>query len=137
MCNWQDINFPYARGNIQINAQVIHAACQIIWQAAQRKEIITYNEVMNQLKHLGHERINRGTIGPIVGEVSDQVSQVTNPSVYPSAIVVRIGTNQPGIGFWSLDEGTNPPSDVPTNQQQGALEQYQQDAFNRPWSCSC
>lgn len=140
MCNWQDIDFPYGRGIIQIPAQVIQDACGAIWQMAQRRQgiaYIAYADLMNQLKCLGHQKINRGTIGKIIGEVSDQVSQVTNPSIYPSAIVVRRGTSQPGDGFWGLIMGTNPPSGVPHNQRRNALQQYQNDAFNRSWSCNC
>lgn len=137
MCNWQVINFPYGIGRIQIPAQVIQDACRIIWQAAQRRQTITYADLMNQLKRLGHQKINRGTIGKIVGEVSNQVSQVTNPSIYPSAIVVSGGTNQPGHGFWGLNMGTNPPSGVHSNQRRNALQQYQNDVFSRPWSCNC
>ena len=89
------------------------------------------------LKQKGYEKINRGTIGHIVGEVRNQVSHVTNPSVYPSAIVVRRDTNQPGKGFWGLDEGSNPPSEVPQNQQKQMLQKYQNDVFGRPWNCNC
>ena len=137
MCNWQDINFPYGIGKIQIPAQVIQDTCRTIWQVAQKKQTIAYADLMNQLKRLGHQKINRGTIGRIVGEVSNQVSQVTQPSIYPSAIVVKKYSNQPGNGFWELSMGTNPPSGVPCNQQRNALQQYQNDVFNRSWSCNC
>lgn len=133
MCNWQDIEFPYARGRIQIAAQTIQAACETIFRAAQRRQTISYTEVMNELKRLGCPKINRGTIGSIVGEVSIQVSQITKPSIYPSAIVVRSGTYQPGEGFWGVDTGTHPPSRVAHNNRGNALQQYQNDVFNRPW----
>jgi hypothetical protein len=92
---------------------------------------------MDRLKSLGCPKINRGTIGRIVGEVSVQVSQMINPSIYPSAIVVRKDTGRPGDGFWEVNTGTNPPSNVPPNNRRGALQQYQNDVFNRNWSCNC
>ena len=92
---------------------------------------------MSQLKGIGHAKINRGTIGAILGEVSNQVAQNTNPSVYPSSIVVRKGTNQPGNGFWGVNMGTNPPSIAPNAQRRIALQQYQRDTFNRNWKCGC
>ena len=138
MCNWQDINPSYGEGRkIQLSAQVISNACNIIWEAAQKRQRIAYADLMNKLKQMGHRKINRATVGHIVGEVSTQVSQVTNPSIYPSAIVVRKDTNQPGKGFWGLDRGSNPPSAVPRNQQEQMLQQYQNDVFNRPWNCNC
>lgn len=120
-----------------MHAQVFKDACEIIKQAARRRQFITYTDVMNQLKARGHAKINRGTIGAIVGEVSNQVAQNTNPSVYPSSIVVRKGTNRPGNGFWGLTMGTNPPSRVSTHQRRIALQQYQNDVFNRNWNCNC
>jgi len=137
MCNWQDITRSYGVGKIQINAQVIEDACDIIRQRAQRKQTITYTDLMVQLKHKGHGKINRGTIGHIVGEVSTQVAQVTNPSVYPSAIVIRKDTDQPGEGFWGLNSGTNPPEKVPDSQKAQMLRQYQNDVFDKEWSCNC
>ncbi len=137
MCNWQDIIFPYARGKIRISADTIRDACEIIRQAAQKKRYITYTELMDSLKDKGHRKINRGTIGKIVGEVSTQISQVTSPSVYPSAIVVNKNTSRTGHGFWGLDAGTAPPSEVPPNQRTQMLRQYQNDVFNRNWSCDC
>ena len=108
MCKWRDITFRDGGGRIQIPAKVISDACKIIRQMAQKGRVVTYSELMDQLKSLGHRKISRRTIGKIVGEVSNQVSRVTNPSIYPSAIVVRKDTNQPGNGFWGLEEGTNP-----------------------------
>jgi hypothetical protein len=99
---------------------------------------ITYTEVMNRLKAVGCPKINRGTIGHIVGEVSVQVSDATKQHpIYPSAIVVRHDTKQPGDGFWGLRAGTNPPSRVPRNNRRGALRQYQSDVLQRPWTCRC
>jgi hypothetical protein len=124
-------------GKIQINARVIRDACDIIRQRAQNRQTITYTDLMVELKHKDHRKMNRRTIGHIVGEVSTQVAQVTDPSIYPSAIVVRKDTNQPGKGFWGLDMGTNPPEKVPNNQRDLTLQQYQNDVFNKPWSCNC
>jgi len=140
MCRWKDVPCKYGRGRVIIPAQVIRDACQIIWQAAQQRQLIDYSTVIDQLKARGHHTrapINRITIGKIVGEVSDQVSQNTNPSVYPSAIVVRRGTNRPGKGFWGLSKGTNPPSRVPSANQRAAIRQYQNDVFTRKWACNC
>lgn len=133
MYDWQDRIFRYARGRIEIPAEVFRDAYIIIKEAAQRRQMISYSEVENQLKDLGHRKINRGTIGGIVGEVSLQVSQEITPSIYPSAIVVHKGTDKPGDGFWSLDKGTNPPSEVSPEQRQEALSRYQNDVFNRFW----
>jgi hypothetical protein len=102
-----------------------------------KKKLIFYSDVEKELKRLGHRKINRGTIGDIVGEVSIQVSQVTNPSIYPSAIVVHKGDKSIGVGFWGIDTGTNPPCKVSPNQQKDALLQYQNDVFNKPWNCNC
>jgi len=137
MCNWQDIEFPYARGRIRISAQTTQAACEIIFRATQRRQTISYTGVENELKRLGCPKINRGTIGHIVGEVSVQVSQITNPSIYPSSIVVRVETDQPGDKFWDNNTGTHPPSGVPCDNRRDALQQYRNDVFNRPWGCKC
>jgi len=137
MCDWEDINPRYGMGKIQISAKVIRDTCDIIRQRAQNRQIVTYSDLMVQLKREGHRKINRGTIGHIVGEVSTQVAQVTDPSVYPSAIVVRKDTNKPGEGFWGLDTGTNPPEKVPNNQRDLTLQQYQKDVFSKPWRCDC
>ena len=135
MCNWRDIS---VRG-IHIDAQTIQDACRIIHRTAQKHKTITYTDLMDGLKQLRHRGINRGTIGSIVGEVSIQVSQLTNPSIYPSAIVVRRDTNQPGKGFWGLNTGSNPPDIAPQNQRQNSLQQYQQNVFNyvNLWNCDC
>jgi hypothetical protein len=137
MCDWRDINPRYGIGKIQINAHVIKDSCAIIQQRAQNRQTTTYTDLMGRLKDRGHRKINRGTIGHIVGEVSNQVAQVSGPSIYPSAIVVRKDTNQPGEGFWGLDMGTNPPLKVPHNQRVHMLQKYQNDVFSKPWSCNC
>ena len=139
MCNWQNTVIKQAGGSrrIPIDAQVIQDACTIIYRQAQTGEPIIYTDLMNQLKQLGYRKINRGTIDGIVGEVSNQVSQLTNPSVYPSAIVVRGGSNQPGPGFWGLNSGTNPPNRVTQNQRRIQLDQHQQHVFNLNWACNC
>jgi hypothetical protein len=139
MCNWQEKEFPYARGKIKIAAHTLQAACEVIFQASQKSPLtITYTEVMNELKALGCPKINRGTIGDIVGEISVQVSEATKQhSIYPSAIVVRRDTKQPGDGFWGVRAGTNPPSRVPRNGRRDALRQYQNDVLKRPWACKC
>jgi hypothetical protein len=138
MCNWQDKVVIKGDGRrIALPYDVFQDACKIIWQSAQQKRLIYYSDIEKQLKRLGHRKINRGTIGDIVGEVSIQVSQVTSPSIYPSAIVVHKGDKNVGIGFWEVDTGTNPPSKVPPNQQKEALLRYQNDVFNKPWDCNC
>jgi len=137
MCKWRNKTFRYGRGQITINANVIRDACQIIWQSAQRRQLITYTQLMNHLKALGHNKINRGTIGAIIGEVSTQVAQNTYPSVYPSAIVVRKGTNKPGNGFWGLNMGTKPPSEITPRHRNSKIQQYQNDVFTRNWNCNC
>jgi len=120
-----------------MSADVFRDACEIIRQAATNRQTVTYSEIMDQLKHCGHEKINRGTIGKIVGEVSLQVSQATKPSIYPSSIVVRGDTNRPGDGFWGIDTGTVPPRTVPSGQRKRVLEQYQRDVFEKSWNCEC
>jgi len=137
MCEWQDIYFRYAEGKIRIGARVIRDACDIIWKRAQNRQTITYADLMNLLKDRGHEKINRGTIGHIVGEVSSRIAQFTNPSIYPSAIVVRKDTNQPGRDFWGLDTGNNPPSQVAPDQRAQMLQKYQSEIFSMSWSCNC
>jgi len=141
MCNWEDkvvTKGKTRKRKIPIPAGVFSDACRIIRQRAQEKQgPIRYKDLENELKNLGHRKIYRGTIGDIVGEVSIQVSQVTNPSIYPSAIVVRKDTNQVGIGFWGLHTGTNRPLEVSQNQRRNKLREYQNDVFNRPWNCNC
>lgn len=137
MCNWYAINPRYGAGRIQINAEVIKDACEVISHKAQSKQVITYSEIMDQLKKAGHGKINRGTIGHIVGEVSNQVAKTTAPSTYPSAIVIRKDTGQPGRGFWGLDTGTDPPLKVPHKQKAYRLQKYQDDVFSKHWSCAC
>lgn len=133
MSVWEDKTFPYARGKIKIDGQVFNDAYKIILQVSQKKQRITYTDIMNQLKQQGHKKINRGTIGPIIGEVSIKVSQSTSPSVYPSAIVVQSITKQPGDYFWGINTGTNPPNGIPFLQRHNVLKQYQQDVFNSNW----
>jgi len=134
MCDWQDVN---VRGRI-FSAKVIRDACEIIRQTAQKGELIYYSDLIKRLKQLGHKHIDRFVIGDIVGEVSIQVSRLTAPSIYPSAIVVRKDTKEPGDGFWGLDTGTNPPNKLPPHQKRNGLEQYQRDVWQvNKWSCAC
>ena len=89
MYNWEDRVFRYGRGKIMISAETFRDTYRIIKESARNGNYIYYSEVMDKLKRLGHRKINRGTIGGIVGEVSIMVANSTNPSVYPSAIVVK------------------------------------------------
>ena len=137
MCKWQSITISDKGGKIPIPAQVFQDACEIILQAAQNKQTITYTEIMDQLKKSGHRKISRRTIGKILGEVNDQVSQNTNPSIYPSAIVILSGGNRPGGNFWGVSTGTNPPSGVVPSNRTKTLQRYRNDIFNKHWSCNC
>jgi len=92
---------------------------------------------MEELKKLGHRKINRGTIGAILWEVSDQISMNTNPSVYPTVLVVRKGTKHLGPGFWELDKGTNPPCNITPLQRTLVERQYRADVYNLNWFCHC
>ena len=138
MCNWSDVEIVFRDGKrVKIPAATIIDACEIIKDAAKQRRLITYTEIMDQLKARGNRKINRATIGGIVGEVSAQVSKVTNPSIYPSAIVVLKGTNYPGNGFWGIDTGTNPPKNVPEKMRRVVIRRYQDDIFSREWDCNC
>ncbi|MFC2068676.1 hypothetical protein ACFLTP_06670 [Chloroflexota bacterium] len=139
MCKWKDIIIIQAKGKrrIPIKATVMQHACSIIHTEAELGRTIAYTNIMNCLKNQGHKKIYRGTIGNIVGEVSNQVSQITNPSIYPSAIVVRKGTKQAGPGFWNLHRGTAPPNSVTKNHRRKQMNQYQQDVFMFDWDCNC
>jgi len=131
MYNWEDRVFRYGRGKIMISAETFRDTYRIIKESARNGNYIYYSEVMDKLKRLGHRKINRGTIGGIVGEVSIMVANSTNPSVYPSAIVVKKNSIEPGKGFWGLDRGTNPPSMVPPDKRREALSEYQETVFSR------
>jgi hypothetical protein len=135
MCDWQDVSVR----KIRIDAQTVRDTCKIIHQMAQKKEKIIYTDLMSELKRLGHHGTNRGTIGTVVGEVSARVSQLTSPSSYPSAIVIRKDRQQPGKGFWELDEGTNPPNKIAPSLRQSQLEEYQHEVFDSVslWNCDC
>jgi len=143
MCKWEEIIIEQAIGErriprrIPISNKAVEDACTIIHRQAQAHETIVYSDLMNRLKQLQHRRITRGTIGGIVGGVSSQVSKITNPSVYPSAIVVRKDTGEPGDGFWKLDMGGNPPSKVTFSLREGQRNQYKKDVFKLNWSCNC
>lgn len=131
MCDWRDINPSYGRhGRILLNARTISGACDIIRKTAQQRQTIVYSDLMNQLKDKGHRKISRRTIGLILGEVCNQVAQATDPSIYPSVIVVRKDTKKPGKGFWGLYVGANPPGKVPHDQRGKTLQQYQKDVFD-------
>jgi hypothetical protein len=108
-------------------------AYEIIRQSAKARKFIPYSQLESELKKKGHKKINRGTIGGIVGEVSDQVSMSTSPSIYPSSIVVHKWTETTGKGFWTLEEGTLPPSSIATDQRKKMLKQYQNSVFERVW----
>jgi hypothetical protein len=110
MCNWHDIQFCYGNGIVKISGKVIQDTCNIIYKAAQQKKMLTYTDVMRQLKQLRHSKINIAIIGEIVGAVSIQLSESTTPSIYPSALVVKKDTRQPGESFWKVHSGTNPPA---------------------------
>ena len=135
MCMWCDRIIPYASGYLRIPAIVIRDACYIIKEAAENRRYICYSELMEKLKAMGHRKINRGTIGWIVGEVSNKIAINTNPSIYPSAIVVRKGTQSPGSGFWTLKVGTDPPSKVSSSRRRYALLRYQHAVFMSNWKC--
>jgi len=94
---------------------------------------IAYSVLMAKLKENGHPKIYRGSIGHIVGHVSDQVSEVTNPSIYPSSIVVHKGTWNTGDEFWTLEGGTLPPNKVIKANRKAQLSMYQNDVFKRTW----
>jgi len=95
---------------------------------------LAYSELEKQLKAKGYRKINRFTIGNIVGEVSDQISMETKPSsVYPSAIVVHKWTQDTGVGFWTLEDGSAPPHCTPANLKKQKLKQYQKDVFEKKW----
>lgn len=113
MVNWKIQDFYNKWGaKITIPAATFEDACSIIRKRAKIGKCIAYSELMTELKKKNHRKINRGTIGSIVGEVSDQISLTTNPSVYPSSIVVHKGTKDTGKGFWTLGEGTLPPNTI-------------------------
>ena len=129
MVDWKDTTFDYGTGKIQISGVTLQDTCDIIQEASKKEEKIVYSDIMNQLKR-GHKKISRRTIGLIVGEVSIQVSAITNPSVYPSSVVIRKDLGVPGKGFWGVDTGTLPPNKVPENQRKVALQQYQKNTFD-------
>ena len=129
MCNWQNRISPYGIGNIQLNADVFADACNIIFQASRQRNKITYSDLMSQLRQLNHRKIFRGTIGIILDEVNLQVSSITNPSIYPSAIVVHRGTTEPGPGFWNVACGLKPPVGIAANRRSVQLQQYQNFPF--------
>jgi hypothetical protein len=129
---WKDTTFEYDKGEIQIPGITIGDAYDIILVYAKRKSCVYYSDVINELKRRGHKKISRRTIGSIVGEVSIQISLATNPSIYPSSIVVRKDTENPGEGFWGVDTGTSPPSSVPLKERSVRLKRYQNDLFD--WS---
>jgi hypothetical protein len=134
MINWTDQDFYNKRGaKTTISAATFREACHFIRQHAKTGNFLPYSELMNKLKKSGYRKIHRGTIGSIVGEVSDQVSLTTNPSVYPSAIIVHKGTEDTGKGFWALEEGTLPPKSIPVELRKKALGQYQKDVFDKIW----
>jgi hypothetical protein len=130
LVDWKDTTFDYGKGKIQILGVTFQDACDIIQEVSKKKTCIAYSDVINQLKQHGHRKISRRTIGTIVGEVSIQVSGVTNPSVYPSSVVIRKDSGAPGEGFWGVDTGTLPPNKVPENQRKVALQQYQKNVFD-------
>jgi len=139
MCKWEEIVIVQAGGRrrIPISDKAVEDTCTILYQQAQAHKTINYTDLMGKLKKLRHRSITRGTIGGIVGGVNSQVSQITNPSVYPSALVVRKDTGKPGDGFWLLAMGSNPPSRVPLRLRAGRWNQYKKDVFGLKWSCNC
>lgn len=143
MCNWQDKVVDKGKTKTiirKIPEQVFSDACRIIHQMAQERRVICYSDLEYRLKNEGHGIVSRLIIGDIVGEVSIQVSQVTNPSIYPSAIVVHKNAKTVGEGFWGIDTGTNPPSKyqrLSQKQKENLLQQYRNDVFNRLWNCNC
>ena len=130
LIDWKDTTFDYGKGKIKISGATIGDAYKIILKYAKKRSKIHYSVIINELKRLGHTKISRRTIGSIVGDVSIQISRVTDPSIYPSSIVVRKDHDTPGEGFWGVDSGKSPPSDVKTKQQKIKLQEYQKNVFD-------
>lgn len=134
MVVWKNRVFDYASGGkILISAAVFKDAYDIIREHAKKKSVVAYSDLMDKLKKRNHTKINRGTIGSIIGEISNQISLITKPSIYPSSIVVHKGSTNTGIGFWALKKGTMPPSKIPIKNRKMALSTYQRDVFQKPW----
>jgi hypothetical protein len=132
LVNWKDQDFYDKRGaKTTIQAATFQDAYNIIRECAKARKMIPYSDLMIELKKNNCRKINRKTIGNIVGEVSDQVSLTTKPSVYPSSIVVHKGTKETGKGFWNLDEGTLAPKTIRVDLRKKSLDQYQKDVFDK------
>ena len=132
MVKWIDKDLINKRGaKTTIEAATFQDAYNIIREQAKAREVIPYSKLEDKLKTNGHRKIHRGTIGGIVGEVSDQISLVTSPSVYPSSIVVHKGTKDTGDGFWTLENGTLPPSTIPVDLRKKQLDEYQKNVFDK------
>lgn len=135
MITWETREFVSKKGRrIIIDGATLKDAYDILknWVKANDNPI-AYSKLMDKLKEKNHPKIYRGSIGHIVGHVSDKVSVITNPSIYPSSIVVHKGTWITGDGFWDLEEGTLPPNKVPIKNRRAALSSYQRDVFEKTW----
>ncbi|MCX8173440.1 MAG: hypothetical protein N3F63_02360 [Thermoplasmata archaeon] len=141
MCNWEDICIGK---NAVIPADVLRTTCEILQEVAKQRRTIAYGELIDLLKEKYvaniyiSRYINRFTIGRILDEVNKQVANTTNPSIYPSSIVVTKDTGKPGDGFWEVQYGTQPPARVQQQNRVDALTKYQQAVFDvSKWSCNC
>ena len=135
MIAWKTQEFVSKKGRrIIIDAATLKDAYDILnnWIKSNDKPI-AYSELMAKLKEKSHPKIYRGSIGHIIGHVSDQVSFITNPSIYPSSIVVHKGTCDTGDGFWALERGTLPPIKVLEDNRKAQLSKYQNDVFEKNW----
>ncbi len=104
---WRDRVLSNRTGQIPVPATTFEMTCSIIRENAKKRQFIAYSELMDELKLRKQRKIQRGIIGFILDEVNQQVSANTNPSIYPTSIVVHKGTKNPGVGFWRVDERPN------------------------------
>jgi hypothetical protein len=136
MIIWKSQVFVSRNGrNVPIEGAALKDAYDLLYQwVLKEKTCIPYSTLMDSLKAKNHRNIQRGSIGHIVGHISEQVAIATMPkSIYPSSIVVLKGTCNTGDGFWLVDEGSNPPSNIASGAKKKALQTYQPATLNGNW----
>jgi hypothetical protein len=117
-----------------IPKETVKEVHKFIREYAIARKFLPYSELEDLLKAKGYRKINRFTIGNIVGEVSDRISASTVPlSIYPSAIVVHKWTEDTGKGFWTLERGSDPPYRTKADLKKKKLKQYQKNVFEKKW----
>lgn len=133
MCSWKNTTVKIGKNTTTLPPSVFRDTCRILARVAKNKSIISYSDLITQLKNRKHKAICRATIGQILYVVAKEVYK--NHKVYITSIVVHKGTQNLGDGFWSLSFGKNSP--LRNAKNKSYLQKCQIATYNVRWGCNC